>query len=313
MYEAHFQLKERPYSISPDPRFIYLTTQHQEALAKCQYAITQRMGLSTIYGDIGVGKTSLSRRLWEQYGANPEFNFALLVHPNYPTPFQLINEIQREFGVYKPRRSLTSAINEFQEFLIDEHQKGKTNVLIVDEAQRLKPTLFETLRQMLNFETSTEKLLQIVLFGQNELIAKIDKMPELKDRVTIFGALSSLTFEDMVSLIDFRWKVAGGGEHPFSHEALEAIFKFSKGSPRKLCKLCDNALIRVYSAGEQVVHPDVVEAVADEIRLNEAAEEALQPKRKKPGRKKKGEEQEPVEAASREETVVAESHEHYGG
>lgn len=287
MYEAHFQLKERPYSISPDPRFIYLTTQHQEALAKCQYAITQRMGLSTIYGDIGVGKTSLSRRLWEQYAANPDFNFALLVHPNYPTPFQLINEIQREFGVYKPRRSLTSALNEFQEFLIEQHQAGKTNVLIVDEAQRLKPTLFETLRQMLNFETSTEKLLQIVLFGQNELIGKIDKMPELKDRVTIFGALSSLTFDDVASLIDFRWKVAGGNEHPFTQEALEAIFRFSKGSPRKLCKLCDNALIRTFSAGEHEVSPETVAAVADEIRLNEAAEAALEPQKKRPGRKKK--------------------------
>lgn len=306
MYEAHFQLKERPYSISPDPRFIYLTTQHQEALAKCQYAISQRMGLSAIYGDIGVGKTSLSRRLWEQYGANPEFNFALLVHPNYPTPFQLINEIQREFGVYKPRRSLTSAINEFQEFLIEQHQKGKTNVLIVDEAQRLKPSLFETLRQMLNFETSTEKLLQIVLFGQNELIAKIDKMPELKDRVTIFGALSSLTFEDMVALIDFRWKVAGGSHHPFTQEALEAIFRFSKGSPRKLCKLCDNALIRTFSAGEYEVNPETIASVADEIRLNEAAEAASQPPRKRPGRKRKEETSEGQEAVVENTSVIEE-------
>jgi general secretion pathway protein A len=99
MYQSYFGLKERPYSISPDPRFIYLTTQHQEALAKCQYAIAQKMGLSTIYGDIGAGKTSLSRRLWEQYAADPQFHFAMLVHPNYPTAFQLITEIRHEFGL----------------------------------------------------------------------------------------------------------------------------------------------------------------------------------------------------------------------
>lgn len=284
MYKAYFGLKELPYSISPDPRFIYLTTQHQEALAKCQYAIEQKMGLSTIYGDIGAGKTSLSRRLWVQFGADPKFNFAMLVHPNYPTSFQLINEVRHEFGVNKPRRSLTDALNEFQEFLIAQHAQGKTSVLIIDESQRLKPPLFETLRQLLNFETNTEKLLQIVLFGQNELIAKIDRMPELKDRITIFGALSSLTKDDMDALIAFRWQVAGGTAHPFSPEALDAIFRYSKGSPRKICKLCDNALIRALSAEIQQIGPDVISVVADEIRLTEAEESPL---RNRPGRKKK--------------------------
>jgi general secretion pathway protein A len=284
MYQSYFGLKERPYSISPDPRFIYLTTQHQEALAKCQYAIAQKMGLSTIYGDIGAGKTSLSRRLWEQYAADPHFNFAMLVHPNYPTAFQLITEIRHEFGLNKPRRSLTDALTEFQEFLLREHQHGKSTVLVIDEAQRLKPPLFEILRQLLNFETNTEKLLQIVLFGQNELIGKIDRMPELKDRVTIFGALSSLTKEDTDALIAFRWQVAGGGAMPFTPEALTAIFTYTKGSPRKICKLCDNALIRAFSAERQQVDRDIIDTVAAEIRLNEAEKF---PTAKRAGRKKK--------------------------
>src|SRR3989344_3856204 len=216
MYENHFKLKERPFSISPDPRFIYLTAQHQEALAKCQYAITQKMGLSAIYGDIGAGKTSLARRLWEQYAADPQFNFAMIVHPNYPSSFQLVKEIRREFGLDKPRRSITDALNELQEFLTESHQHGKTSVLVIDEAQNLRPPLFETLRQLLNFETNTQKLLQIVLFGQNDLAPKIDRLPELKDRITIFGALSSLTKDDMGAIIDFRWKLAGGNDHPFT-------------------------------------------------------------------------------------------------
>ena len=98
MYEDYFGLKERPYSLSPDPRFIYLTSQHQEALAKCQYNIAQKMGISAIYGDIGAGKTSLARRLWEKYGADDKYRFAMLVHPSFPSPFQLLKEIRREFG-----------------------------------------------------------------------------------------------------------------------------------------------------------------------------------------------------------------------
>ena len=104
MYEAYFELKEKPFSISPDPRYMYLTTQHQEALAKCQYAIEQKQGISTIYGDIGAGKTSLARRLWEQYAANDGYNFAMIVHPNFPSPFQLLKGIMFEFGLSRARR-----------------------------------------------------------------------------------------------------------------------------------------------------------------------------------------------------------------
>lgn len=272
MYESYFDLKERPFSISPDPRFIYLTAQHQEALAKCQYAISQKMGISTIYGDIGAGKTSLARRLWEQYAGDPNFNFAMLVHPNYPSPFQLIREIRREYGNDHRRRSLSDELDDIQDFLIEEHNQGKTTVLVVDEAQNMKPPLFELLRQLLNFETSTEKLLQIVLFGQNELATKMDRLPELKDRVTIFGALTSLTREDADAMIAFRWKVAGGEDHPFDAEALEAIFKHSRGLPRRICKLCDNALIRAFSTEVQKVDRSIVDLTAEEIRLSQEAE-----------------------------------------
>jgi len=269
MYEAHFRLKERPFSISPDPRFIYLTAQHQEALAKVQYAISQKMGVSAIYGDIGAGKTSLARRLWVLYADNPQYNFAMIVHPNFPSTFQFVKEIRREFGLDKPPRSLSDALDEFQDYLLEAHAKGKTNILIIDEVQNLKPSNYETIRQLLNFETNTEKLLQIALFGQNELASRIDKQPELKDRITIFGALTPLTYEDAVALIDFRWKVAGGDKHPFDTEALDAIFKYSRGLPRKISKLCDNALIRAFSLETQFIHKSVIDAVAAEVRLTE--------------------------------------------
>jgi general secretion pathway protein A len=269
MYESYFKLKEKPFSISPDPRFIYLTAQHQEALAKVQYAISQRMGVSAIYGDIGAGKTSLARRLWVSYADNPNYNFAMIVHPNFPSTFQFVKEIRREFGLDKPPRSLSDALDEFQEFLLTEHSKGKTNILIIDEAQNLKPSNYETLRQLLNFETNTQKLLQIALFGQNDLASKIDRQPELKDRITLFGALTNLTFEDAKALIDFRWKVAGGSKHPFDDGALEAIFRYSKGLPRKISKVADNALIRAMSSEQLSITKEIIEQVAAEVRLTD--------------------------------------------
>src|SRR5918912_1660954 len=274
MYETYFSLKERPFSISPDPRFIYLTSQHQEALEKVQYSISQRMGVSTIYGDIGAGKTSLARRLWVLYADNPKYNFAMIVHPNFPSTFQFVKEIRREFGLDKPPRSLSDSLDEFQDYLLESHAKGKTNILIIDEAQNLKPSNYETIRQLLNFETNTEKLLQIALFGQNELASRIDKQPELKDRITIFGALTPLTFDDAAALIDFRWKVAGGGKHPFEPEAIETIFKYSKGLPRKISKLCDNALIRALSNDLKTVNKELIDQVAQEVRLTEEYEQS---------------------------------------
>jgi general secretion pathway protein A len=279
MYEAYFQLKEKPFSISPDPRFIYLTAQHQEALAKVEYAISQRMGVSAIYGDIGAGKTSLARRLWVLYADNPTYNFAMMVHPNFPSTFQFVKEIRREFGLDKPPRSLSDALDEFQEFLLTEHIKGKTTILIIDEAQNLKPSNYETLRQLLNFETNTQKLLQIALFGQNELASRIDRQPELKDRITLFGALTNLTFDDAMALIDFRWKVAGGNKHPFDNSALQAIFKYSKGLPRKISKIADNALIRAMSENLHSINQDIIDQVASEVRLTDEFELARTQKR----------------------------------
>ena len=282
MYESYFNLKEKPFSISPDPRFIYLTAQHQEALAKVQYAISQRMGVSAIYGDIGAGKTSLARRLWVLYADDPTYNFAMMVHPNFPSTFQFVKEIRREFGLDKPPRSLSDALDELQEFLLTEHTKGKTTILIIDEAQNLKPSNYETLRQLLNFETNTQKLLQIALFGQNELASKIDRQPELKDRITLFGALTNLTYDDAVALIEFRWKVAGGGKPPFDTGALEALFKYSKGLPRKISKIADNALIRAMSAEVRSINKDIIDHVASEVRLTEEFESTVKQRRARP-------------------------------
>ena len=142
------------------------------------------------------------------------------------------------------------------------------------------------MRQLLNFETNTQKLLQIALFGQNDLATKIDRQPELKDRITLFGALTNLTFDDAVALIDFRWKVAGGDKHPFDADALEAIFKYSKGLPRKISKIADNALIRAMSSEIHAINKEIIDQVANEVRLTEEFENTVKNKRNKSTTKK---------------------------
>jgi general secretion pathway protein A len=276
MYTEFFSLKERPYSMSPDPRFIYLTDQHSEALAKCEYTIQQRMGLSVIHGDVGAGKTTLARRLWEKYAHDPQFNFAMLVDPNYPTSFQFINEVRRELNLNNPRRSFGDALNEFQQYLIEQHKNGKTTILVVDEAQTLRPRNYELLRKLLNFETNTEKLLQIVLFGQNELLPRLDRVPALKDRVALFGPLSRLTRRDTDDLIRFRWNIAGGRELPFTDAALETIYRITKGSPRKVCKLCDNVMIALFLKGANTADESAIVDVARDIRLQEEQQQDLE-------------------------------------
>jgi len=282
MYQAYFGLKEAPFTISPDPRFIYLTSQHQEVLAKCQYSIAQKMGIATIYGTIGSGKTSLARRLWEQYAAQPDHTFAMLVHPNYPTSFQFLKAVLGEFGLTKPHRSLVDMLAYFEGFLIEQHNQGKTPILVIDEAQTLKPPLLELLRQLLNFETNTQKLLQIILFGDNDLLIRLDNAPALKDRVTIFGALTSLTRQDTDDLIRFRYAVAGGTELPFMDEALAGIFRYSQGLPRRICRLCDNALIRAFSQQRRAIDDRMVESIAREVQLHEPTQQSRQKAGRKP-------------------------------
>src|SRR5438132_9240430 len=215
MYLNYFKLLEKPFSTSPDPRFFYLTPQHREAIAKTEYAVSERLGLSVVYGDVGTGKTTISRLLLQKFRDEHNFNAVLLTHPAYPSENQLLRAICQEFRIGKSAKAKLDLLTLFQAYLIAQWQAGQTPVLIIDEAQTLKPPLLELLRQLLNFETNTEKLLQVVLFGQNELQDRLDRKPNLKSRVAMWGALSTLTLEDMQAMLTFRFQVAGGSTLPF--------------------------------------------------------------------------------------------------
>jgi general secretion pathway protein A len=174
----------------------------------------------------------------------------------------------KEFGVPTQKAFADSRAN-FQAFLAAEFKENRTVILMLDEAQGIRSPNFELIRSLLNFETDRQKLLNIILLGQNELARKLDQRPELKSRVTIFGALTSLSRDDMEKMARFRWQVAGGETLPFTPAALESVFRYSKGLPRMVCTVCNTALTKAFVRKTRKVDDAVVMQAAEELRLVE--------------------------------------------
>ena len=273
MYEAYFNLKERPFSISPDPRFFYLTAQHKEALTNCQYMITNRVGPVYVHGDVGTGKTTIARRLYQQLLDDPHYILAMIISPNLKSSNALLRLIMKEFNV-KTDKKYENSLTLFGEFLQDSAGKGKVPVLFIDEAQLLKPDMLELVRFLLNFETNTQKLLQIVLFGQNELATNLESKKELKSRM-YRSALASLNRSDMENMIQFRFQVAGGERHPFTPDGLDELYKLTLGLPREICKVTDMALLRAMVNNTHAVNAEIVRQTAEQLAVHEQEETAV--------------------------------------
>jgi general secretion pathway protein A len=266
MYESFFGLKEAAFSISPDPRFFFLSSEHNEALAKCQYAVQQRMGLAVIYGDVGTGKTTIARRLFQTFSDLENYKTAMIISPGLRTENALLREIMKEFGV-ATKRAFADSRALFQAFLVQQFAEKKTVVLMLDEAQTIRNANFELIRALLNFETDQQKLLNIILLGQTELAQRLDERSDLKSRVTIFGALTSLSRKDAESMIRFRFQVAGGTSFPFTDSALDTIFRYSRGLPRMICTLCNTALTKAFMAKRRTIEADTIDIAARELRM----------------------------------------------
>lgn len=272
MYEEFYGLKEKPFSISPDPRFLFLAPQHQEVLSKCQYMIQGRIGPVYVFGPIGSGKTTIARRLFQQLSDNPTYLCASVIAPDLRTPNAFLRTIMGEFGV-KTERSYDGSLHNFAAFLREQNQAQRIPVLLIDEAQLLRQPLLRLILFLLNYETNTEKLLQIVLFGQNELASRIDAIPELKSRM-FPSALAALNAEETREMISYRMTVAGSKKNPFTDEATLAVYRASLGLPRQVCKLCDMALLAGFMERRDHIGSGIVETVARGLRLQPDEEAA---------------------------------------
>lgn len=264
----YFHLNEHPFRIGPDPRFLYLSDQVKEAIAKCEYMARERIGPIYIYGPIGAGKTSLLRRLYERLSQYENYNLTLLISPNVKSSNAFLRMVMEAYDV-KTERSYDQSLKNFEAFLIAEYQAGRIPLLLVDEAQNLTRDVLKLVHYLLNFETATTKLLQIVLVGQEELAARIVRYQELASRMFPI-AISAMSPQELEQMIRFRWMVAGGKELPFD-DADKAVYKtlyaYTKGLPRDTVKVCDELLRELLARSENRATAVEVEQIAKELNL----------------------------------------------
>jgi general secretion pathway protein A len=270
MYKAFFGLKDNPFNVNPDPRYLFLTKEIEEALSGLMYGVQNRKGFITLIGEVGTGKTTLINRLVEwlhQRRARTAFLFNSRMNTN-----QLFDFILAEFGISCESHSKSQQLMRLNQWLLDRYRAGETTVLIVDEAQNLTYPVLEEIRLLTNLETSTEKLLQIVLSGQQELEEKL-KLPQLRQlrqRIMLRCKTSPLTKEQTHDYIAERLRIAGAsGELIFSPKTVETIHLYSMGIPRVVNLLCEHSLINAYVEQQRPISPKIVEAVAHEFQLDE--------------------------------------------
>lgn len=267
------RMRTQPFSISPDPELLYLTPALKSTLFKVQHVVDNRQGLTAIMGDVGTGKSSVLRHLWADYvRKDNEFATAIVPSPNFPSDFAMLKAICNDFGI-PPKRSMVSQENELRGFLIELDGAGKTCVLFVDEAQRLKGPHLELIRTLLNFETNKYKLIQIVLAAQLELRTKLmdSSKKALRSRIFLPSLLDPLSLPEMREMIAFRCEKAGI-KNPFTAETTEIVYNRTGGVPREVLKVCGFAYILSLQAGEQTVPAEAVELAAAEASMHDQSE-----------------------------------------
>jgi general secretion pathway protein A len=270
MYKSFFGLKENPFNVNPDPRFLFLTKQIEEALTSLMYGIQTRKGFITLTGEVGTGKTTLVNRLLEwlhHHRVKTAFLFNSRMNTN-----QLFDFILAEFDIACESRSKSQQLMKLNQWLLERYRSGETAVLILDEAQNLTYPVLEEIRLLTNLETSTEKLLQIVLSGQPELEEKL-KLPQLRQlrqRITLRCKTAPLTKEQTHEYVAERLRIAGSNGQPiFSPKAIDAAYEYSQGIPRVVNLLCEHSLVTAYAEQQRPVQSEIVEEVAKEFELDE--------------------------------------------
>jgi general secretion pathway protein A len=276
-YLAFFGLKEEPFSTVPSPRYFFLASTHSTALEKTAYVVGARKGLAAVFGDTGAGKSSLARLLHQKF-LDSGFLSSLLINPNYPTPNSLLRTIAQELGTPQTHRSFKGTLDLFHDHLWAQAvTQEKTVVLIIDEAQTLRPPLLELLRQLVNYETNDSKLLQLVLCAQDELRNTLARpaLRNFRSRIVMASTIEPLSLDELRGMLKFRWSVASGGaELPFSDKAIAVIFDRSDGMPREANILADNALVLAYHQGKRSIDESVVKSAADDRQENLGRKEA---------------------------------------
>ena len=265
MYTSFYGLREKPFTLSPDPRFLFLADSHREALAHVLYGIDEGAGFIAITGEVGTGKTTLCRTLLQRLGRETEVAFVF--NPTL-TGVELLRAISVELGLSTDDKSRVQLSDQLNEFLVETHRAGRRALLIIDEAQNLAPDTLEEIRLFSNLETPTSKLIQILLFGQPELDEKLDshELRQLRQRISVRWSLGPMSASETAEYVRHRLTIAAGYESRFfSDAALREVHRHSGGVPRIVNVLCDRSLLAGYAAGLREVGADIVREAAKEM------------------------------------------------
>src|SRR5262245_4904415 len=264
MYASFFGLNEKPFSITPDPRFLFLSERHAEALAHLVYGVNEAGGFIQLTGEVGTGKTTVVRSLLAQAPKHAEI--ALILNPRM-TPAEFLLAICEELGIdidASSEGSLKELVDRLSLHLLNSHADGRRVVLVVDEAQNLAPEVLEQVRLLTNLETETQKLLQIILIGQPELREVLDRteLRQLAQRITGRYHLDPLSREETAAYVRHRLRVAGATTEVFTNGALREISRLSGGVPRLINIICDRALLGAFTEDRHSVSASVVRRAA---------------------------------------------------
>lgn len=272
MYKSFYNLKRNPFDLSPDPTCFVATERHNEALAALYYGIVRHKGVVVVTGEVGTGKTLMLRCLLQLFKSSSEISYAYLFNCRL-SPMEFLHYIASDFGLKSDAgQSKSSLLIELSKYVTSRGLQGLSTVLIVDEAHNLSMELLEEIRLLSNLETNDDKLLQIVLVGQPELDLKLDsfELRPLKQRIALRAHLSPLEEEDTGKYIQERLAIAGEtarAELLFSPQAVKAIHQYSKGFPRLINTICENALITGYAQQMSQITPEVILGVAKDFHL----------------------------------------------
>jgi general secretion pathway protein A len=265
MYHAYFGLEKEPFSMTPDPGFLFLTAKHREALAGLLFAVTSRKGFLVLTGDAGTGKTTLLSRVMRSMPSE-RAHFSYVLNPTLSAS-EFLEMVLLDFGFEEIPESKSQRLMMLQRFLIKGHREGRTLVLIIDEAQKLTPELLEEIRLLTNFETADQKLLQIILAGQTELTDLLNRqeLRQLKQRIAVRVGVEALAAPEVGQYMQSRWARAGAScQLPFSTGAIKLIAMYSRGIPRVVNSICDNALMNAFGDEVRLIdEKHILEVVAD--------------------------------------------------
>jgi len=261
-------LQKEPFSTSPDPAFFYESASHKAALYRLQVPIKLKRGMSLILGDVGTGKTTLSRRLFQLLKKEENVSSHLMLNPVYETEAEFLTALLKLFRI-APRSgslSVVESLEIIERYLFEKGVKeNRTVVLLIDEAQRLSSACLELLRALLNYETNEAKLLQLILMSQMELLPRIREMRNFWDRIAVRYVIHPLDKSDTQAMISFRLRQAGysSRKNLFTPEAIQEIFRYTLGYPRRITALCHDALEQLVISGKEGVDEEIIRTLIE--------------------------------------------------